>query len=289
MNTSYTKTAWIEHNGPISKFLGFIAGDNLGSVTYCEARLLNSISENGDCSINGLDSASDRLLLPTKLFFGEYIRFSLYTCALYPILIGYFAYSKNSVLSIFLFIIGIYYLTWYYKGFHPIVKSHIKAVKTAKDNIWLTINKKLLTDFLAPIMLEINNKIAYLENENNKETPSKKKRENYHLPKKVLLLYFIKFLSKDNSGIDLGKNISPEHIKKLSEEAKSTIDTIKINLPYFKNIDSFMEQTSGQLKYFIKPLTELMDADSYTENIKFRSTVDSLLDKIRYKIKHPKK
>lgn len=33
----------------------------------------------------------------------------------------------------------------------------------------------------------------------------------------------------------------------------------------------------------------MMDADSYTENIKFRSTVDSLLDKIRYKIKHPKK
>jgi len=51
----------------------------------------------------------------------------------------------------------------------------------------------------------------------------------------------------------------------------------------------YTEQTSGQLKYFIKPLTELMDADSYTENIKFRSSVDSLLDKIRYKIKHPKK
>jgi hypothetical protein len=66
MNTSYTKTAWNKCNGTIPKFIEFITGKNPTNFIYCEARLVNNMTEKGDFSVSRLYAASNKLLLPVR-------------------------------------------------------------------------------------------------------------------------------------------------------------------------------------------------------------------------------
>lgn len=289
MNTAAIKTAWIEQNRPLAQFLRFIYGYNLDNVKYCETKLWNSLTEKSDFSNSSLESASAKLLLPTRIILGGYMRFSLYLIALYPILIGCFIFSKSIGASSLLFLIGAYYPFWYHKGFHPILKSQINAVKTAKENIRLKIILQQVTTFFEQKFLMITDKIESLVELLNKKDASETKRENYHSSKKILLQNLIKLLSKNSSAVDLGKNVNVSDITKFSKEAGCTEATIKKHLCHFKNIDSFMKQKSSQLVYFIKPLNELMNSEAYQSNIKYKSTVDSLLNKIMHKVEASKK
>lgn len=148
---------------------------------------------------------------------------------------------------------------------------------TRETNVLSTAAEQFSSDIIS-----IKNKIEDFQIEG---TPMaiKRKRENYGTAKLVLSIHLIKSLSAIKGGVNLKKRLSENDLKMLASEANCTQETILRHKDYFKNIQSFMEQTPGQLKMVRTKLQELFDTNPY-KNARFLLNTRILLSEIDKKI-----
>lgn len=150
-----------------------------------------------------------------------------------------------------------------------------KKINKIEDNFFEIAQK---TNVLNATAKQLSSDIIFVKNKiedfkiEKKTLVIKQKRQNYGAAKRVLLIHFIKSLSSIKGGVNLKKRLSENDLKMLASEANCTPDTILRHKDSFKNIQSFMKQSPGQLRMARTMLQEIYDTDPFKNNYFLQNT-----------------